>query len=79
MKSIVEVLMSIESEFYWQCLNCRHFKGRMALQEKHRCDAFLDGIPNDIIEGEFDHRRPYPGDNGIRFAWKSKKERVWIY
>lgn len=31
------------------------------------CDAFPDGIPDAIYQGGFDHRRPYPGDHGIRF------------
>jgi|TARA_Y100000296_G_scaffold14363_1_gene16802 hypothetical protein len=31
------------------------------------CLAFPDGIPEPIMLGEFDHRKPYDGDNGIRW------------
>lgn len=32
------------------------------------CDAFPGGIPSEIWQGKADHRRPYSGDNGLRWA-----------
>jgi hypothetical protein len=31
------------------------------------CEAFPDLIPDQIYWHGFDHRNPYPGDNGVRF------------
>jgi len=45
-----------------QCISCRHYL------LGGRCDAFPDSIPEAIVIGEHDHREPYPGDHGIRFA-----------
>jgi len=47
------------------CKQCRHwseldFSG-------YKCKAFPNGIPEEIITSEHDHRKPYPGDNGIRY------------
>lgn len=34
------------------------------------CAAFPDGIPDEILVGDFNHTEPYPGDRGIRFEKK---------
>ena len=32
-----------------------------------QCEAYPDGIPYVILNGEHDHTEPYEGDNGIQF------------
>jgi hypothetical protein len=44
-----------------QCSNCKHRH-----EDTIACDAF-DSIPSVILEDQFDHTKPYPGDRGIRF------------
>ena len=44
-----------------QCLECLHYFGEF------KCDAFPDGIPEQIYTGEHDHTKEFKGDNGIRF------------
>lgn len=43
------------------CFICRHYL------TGYTCEAFPAGIPDSIIYSEIDHRRPAPGDRGIRF------------
>jgi hypothetical protein len=31
------------------------------------CEAFPLAIPKAILEGRADHRKPFPGDDGLRF------------
>lgn len=43
------------------CEICKHYNG------EQKCNAFPQGIPDDVFYFGFDHRKEYPGDNGIRF------------
>ena len=47
-----------------KCNRCKHYL------DYGKCEAFPNGIPNEIIIGEFDHANPYSGDNGIQFIPK---------
>ena len=44
-----------------QCETCQHFLGSFF------CSAFPNKIPAEIVTGLVDHRKPYPGDNGIQW------------
>jgi len=44
-----------------QCFECLHNHGEF------KCDAYPDGIPEEIYTGEHDHTKPFKGDNNIRF------------
>lgn len=60
------------------CLDCVHLRGLLDVPPpasrydtdtaRQTCAAFPRGIPEPILLGEADHRRPYPGDHGIRFT-----------
>jgi hypothetical protein len=45
-----------------QCVWCRH-----RMDDGQRCRAFPAGIPEAILTNQYDHRRPYDGDHGVRF------------
>lgn len=51
-----------------QCLCCRFFQDD---KPGWTCSAFPGGIPQDILEMNFDHRNPHAGDHGIR--WQPDK------
>ena len=45
-----------------QCTTCKNiFEGTT------NCKAFPQGIPEELLEGKWDHTEPYPGDNGILY------------
>lgn len=47
------------------CLQCKYL--HRVNGEAFTCDAFGDGIPDDIILNVHDHRLPLQGDGGILF------------
>ncbi len=47
------------------CVTCKHW--HQDNTEAMTCDAFPNGIPMPIILNAADHRKPYPGDHGIRY------------
>jgi hypothetical protein len=44
------------------CLKCKHWNKRTII-----CEAFPNGIPDEIFWEYADHTKPFKGDKGIRF------------
>ena len=55
------------------CIDCKHFLNNKKDEWGLRCKAFPDGIPDEIIFGDFDHHKPHKDDNSIQFEPKEKK------
>ena len=50
------------------CLWCRRYNDPDEDEDGDLvCGAYPDGIPADIQNNRADHRRPQPGDSGLRF------------
>lgn len=48
------------------CNNCKNYDREN--NKEITCRAFTpDRIPEVILQGKNDHKKPFPGDNGIRF------------
>ena len=51
-----------------QCSNCKNADVYPSFVDGVKvCKAYPDKIPLSILLDEHDHRKPYPGDNGIQF------------
>jgi hypothetical protein len=48
------------------CNKCKH----RFLDPGDTCTAFPDGIPDEVLFGDKDHRFPVEGDHGIQFEPK---------
>lgn len=59
-----------------QCLVCSHFRSALDYPEagQRTCSAFAGPIPGEIWDNAVDHRREYPGDNGVRWAGVDGRE-----
>ena len=51
------------------CNQCSHVG-----EDGLTCAAFADAIPVEILVGRNQHRKPYPGDHGLRFEPKEPPE-----
>lgn len=58
------------------CASCARLRAADALEfgGGFVCEAFPDGIPEDIIEGGFDHRKPHGGDGGVLYEMRPGDE-----
>lgn len=55
------------------CMYCKHYSWD---GEPWTCDAFPDGIPEEIAHSGFIHTKPYEGDNGIQFEPVAGQEKA---
>lgn len=64
------------------CHWCKHFDAEAydRIPRMFLCQAFPNEIPRTVAAQEFDHRFPYPNDNGIQFEKYESWEKLprWI-
>jgi len=59
------------------CLDCVHMSEDEETGEL-TCAAFQGPIPLEILQDGFDHRQPFPGDNGIQFTPRGPVDVAWL-
>jgi hypothetical protein len=59
------------------CVFCKHF-GRDVANDRPTCDAYPDGIPDDIYLNGADHRMSQPGDHGIHFEYGDRAPKDFV-
>lgn len=59
-----------------QCFSCKHYKA-VERPDTAACSAFPNGIPEDILFNDFDHRTPHAGDHAIQWEPRTKKDLVY--
>ena len=62
------IIQMRNKESGFSCRLCKHLH-----DDNITCDAFPDAIPNGIDSSLIDHRKPFPGDNGIMFEPKDEQ------
>jgi len=66
--------MTIDNDIHEEPTRCI-FCDNLLDYAKKTCKAFQDGIPQDILTGEFDHTKKHPAqDNDILFEPIKKNE-----
>lgn len=49
------------------CFACKNRTGEINGEGRITCDAYPDGIPDQIFNNAWDHRKHATGDRGIKF------------
>ncbi len=61
---------SIDDVYTPICFTCKYWHGKSGdNDDKFRCVAYPHGIPIGIMNGNLDHHKNLPGDNGVH--WES--------
>ncbi len=59
-----------------QCLDCKNYIGPSEKKGIYICKAFPDGIPRDVFWNRVYHTDNIPGDHGILYEDKRKRDQA---